>query len=171
MESGRSLKCLVPRKKNLKSVSQNWNMKIHLLKLECELRKKVEELERGIAEDSFIWKGSTKLSASVQLTILVPFGSLPLLVGVSFCLLQMKSGNSGQRVQENKHIASLIEKIHMDSPDKGYRRIHDDLERFHNVHSNDKRILRICRSLGIQSTVKFHTGRLHQTCEDTTALL
>ena len=44
----------------------------------------------------------------------------------------------------------------MDSPDKGYRRIHDDLERFHNVHSNDKRILRICRSLGIQSTVKFH---------------
>lgn len=44
----------------------------------------------------------------------------------------------------------------MDSPDKGYRRIHDDLERFHNVYSNDKRILRICRSLGIQSTVKFH---------------
>ena len=44
----------------------------------------------------------------------------------------------------------------MDSPDKGYRRIHDDLERFHNVHSNDKRILRICRSLGIQPTVKFH---------------
>ena len=34
--------------------------------------------------------------------------------------------------------------------------IHDDLERFHNVHSNDKRILRICHSLGIQSTVKFH---------------
>ena len=67
-----------------------------------------------------------------------------------------KSGNPSQRIQENKHIASLIEKIHMNSPDKGYRRIHDDLERFHNVHSNDKRILRICRSLGIQSTVKFH---------------
>ena len=66
------------------------------------------------------------------------------------------SGNSSQRLQENKHIASLIEKIHMDSPDKGYRRIHDDLERFHNIHSNDKRILRICRSLGIQSTIKFH---------------
>ena len=67
-----------------------------------------------------------------------------------------KSGSSSQRFQENKHIASLIEKIHIDSPDKGYRRIHDDLKRFHNVHSNDKRILRICRSLGIQSTVKFH---------------
>ena len=67
-----------------------------------------------------------------------------------------KSGSSSQRFQENKHIASLIEKIHIDSPDKGYRRIHDDLERFHNVHSNDKRILRICRSLRIQSTVKFH---------------
>ncbi|MFR4116426.1 MAG: IS3 family transposase [Faecalibacterium sp.] len=67
-----------------------------------------------------------------------------------------KSGNPSQRIQENKHIASLIEKIHMDSPDKGYRRIHDDLERFHNVHSNDKRILRIRTAPRSKRRYTFH---------------
>ncbi len=46
---------------------------------------------------------------------------------------------------ENKRIADEIEKIHMESPDKGYRRIRDDLERYHDIKANDKRVLRICR--------------------------
>lgn len=56
---------------------------------------------------------------------------------------------------ENKRIADEIEKIHMESPDKGYRRIRDDLERYHNIKANDKRILRICRTKGIKSTIKY----------------
>lgn len=56
---------------------------------------------------------------------------------------------------ENQHIADEIEKIHKDSPDKGYRRIRDDLERYHGMKANDKRILRICRKLGIKSTIKY----------------
>lgn len=36
----------------------------------------------------------------------------------------------------------------MEAPDKGYRRIRDDLERYHDTKANDKRILRICRSRG-----------------------
>lgn len=42
-------------------------------------------------------------------------------------------------------------------PDKGYRRIRDDLERYHNinVNVNDKRVLRICRTLDIKSTIKY----------------
>ena len=56
---------------------------------------------------------------------------------------------------ENKRIAEEIEKIHMASPDKGYRRIRDDLERYHGIKVNDKRVLRICRKKGIKSTIKY----------------
>ena len=40
--------------------------------------------------------------------------------------------------QKNRFIADEIEKIHTDSPDKGYRRIRDDLERYHGIDINDK---------------------------------
>ena len=43
----------------------------------------------------------------------------------------------------------------MASPDKGYRRIRDDLERYHGIKVNDKRVLRICRKKGIKSTIKY----------------
>lgn len=52
-------------------------------------------------------------------------------------------------------IEEEIEKIHMASPDKGYRRIRDDLERYHDYKVNDKRVLRICRKLDIKSTIKY----------------
>ena len=45
----------------------------------------------------------------------------------------------------------------MDSPDKGYRRINDDLKHYHGIYVNDKRILRICRVAGIKSTIKYST--------------
>ncbi len=56
---------------------------------------------------------------------------------------------------ENLRIADIIEKIHTESPDKGYRRIRDELERYYNIKVNDKRVLRICRKKGIQSTIKY----------------
>ncbi len=56
---------------------------------------------------------------------------------------------------ENIRIADEIEKIHTESPDKGYRRIRDDLERYHDIKVNDKRVLRICRKKGIKSTIKY----------------
>ncbi len=43
----------------------------------------------------------------------------------------------------------------MDSPDKGYRRINDELRHDHGIQVNDKRILRICRARGIKSTIKY----------------
>ena len=49
----------------------------------------------------------------------------------------------------------MVEKIHNESPDKGYRRIRDDLERYHNINVNDKRVLRICRKKNIKSTIKY----------------
>ena len=58
-------------------------------------------------------------------------------------------------MQENERIADLMEKIHTESPDKGYRRIRDDLERYHGTKINDKRALRICRSREIKSTIKY----------------
>ena len=52
-------------------------------------------------------------------------------------------------------IAEKIEKIHTESPDKGYRRIRDDLERYHGIKVNDKRVLRICRKYDIKSKIKW----------------
>ncbi len=57
--------------------------------------------------------------------------------------------------QQNRRIADEIEKIHAESPDKGYRRIRDDLERYHDIDVNNKRVLRICRKLNIKSTIKY----------------
>ena len=65
------------------------------------------------------------------------------------------SGKLGLRAEENQRIAGLVEQIHAGSPDKGYRRIRDDLARYHQTPINDKRVLRICRSLGICSTIKY----------------
>ena len=55
----------------------------------------------------------------------------------------------------NQRIAEEIEKIHMESPDKGYRRIRDDLDHYHDIKVNDKRVLRICRQKNIKSTIKY----------------
>lgn len=44
----------------------------------------------------------------------------------------------------------------MEGPDKGYRRINDDLRHDYGVHVNDKRVLRICRKRDIKSTVKYN---------------
>ena len=56
---------------------------------------------------------------------------------------------------ENEKIAEKVEQIHMASPDKGYRRITDDLRHDEHLQVNDKRILRICRIKGIKSTIKY----------------
>lgn len=50
-----------------------------------------------------------------------------------------------------------IEEIYSESPDKGYRRLNDDLRHGYGIRVNDKRVLRICRSRGIRSTVKYHS--------------
>lgn len=55
----------------------------------------------------------------------------------------------------NTEIAKKIEEIHAEDSSKGYRRIRDDLERYHNIDVNDKRVLRICRNLDIKSTIKY----------------
>lgn len=43
----------------------------------------------------------------------------------------------------------------MQYPDKGYRRIRDDLEHDFRIDVNDKRVLRICRTKDIKSTIKY----------------
>lgn len=64
-------------------------------------------------------------------------------------------GKNPTREEENKKIAEIAEQIHLASPDKGYRRIRDDLERYHGIKISDKRMLRICRSKDIKSTIKY----------------
>ena len=65
------------------------------------------------------------------------------------------SGKLSVRTAENEEIAKTVEKIHTESPDKGYRRINDDLRHDYGIHVNDKRILRICRAKDVKSTIKY----------------
>ena len=60
-----------------------------------------------------------------------------------------------RRETENRKLADLIEAIHNDFPELGYRRMRDVLLRTYGVHVSDNHVLRIMRILGIQSTVKF----------------
>ena len=59
---------------------------------------------------------------------------------------------------ENSRLAGLVEKIHTEHPDMGYRRICDELNARCGEHVNDKRILRICRMRKIQSSIKWKPG-------------
>ena len=65
------------------------------------------------------------------------------------------AGKLSHRTEENECLADKIEKIHEESPDKGYRRLNDDLRHDYGIHVNDKRVLRICRAKDIRSTVKY----------------
>lgn len=65
------------------------------------------------------------------------------------------SGKKSRRQQENDRIGEIAEKIHAESSDKGYRRIRDELERYHDIRISDKRMLRICRVKDIKSTIKY----------------
>lgn len=65
------------------------------------------------------------------------------------------SGKKSARELENEKIAELMQQIHTENPDKGYRRIKDDLAHDHKINVNEKRVLRICRSLDIKSTIKY----------------
>jgi len=61
----------------------------------------------------------------------------------------------GKRELENQRIAEIAEQIHNEHPDKGYRRINDDLAKYHDIRINDKRALRICRKKNLKSTIKY----------------
>ena len=65
------------------------------------------------------------------------------------------AGELSPRAAENERIADLVEDIHEKHPEMGYRRLKDELDRHHNTHVNDKRMLRICRSRRIKSTIKY----------------
>ncbi len=65
------------------------------------------------------------------------------------------NGKKSQRTLENEKLADKIEQIHNASPDKGYRRIRDDLQHDYGIRVNDKRVLRICRAEDIKSTIKY----------------
>ena len=48
----------------------------------------------------------------------------------------------------------------------GYRRIRDELDRYHDIDVNDKRILRICRKEHIQSTIKWKPKSCTRSSKD-----
>lgn len=64
------------------------------------------------------------------------------------------SGKLSHRTAENEKLADKMEKVHLENPDKGYRRLNDDLRHDYGIYVNDKRVLSICRVKDICSTVK-----------------
>lgn len=65
------------------------------------------------------------------------------------------SGHQSAREIENEQLAVEIERLHTENPDKGYRRLADDLRHDHGMQINDKRVQRICRVKDIKSTIKY----------------
>ena len=65
------------------------------------------------------------------------------------------SGKLSRRTAENERLAEKLEQLHAESPDKGYRRLNDDLRHDCVIHVNDKRVLRICQVRDIRSTIKY----------------
>lgn len=57
--------------------------------------------------------------------------------------------------KKNEEISEKLQQIHQEHPDMGYRRLRDQLDRKEHIHVNDKRVLRLCRKMGIQSTIKW----------------
>lgn len=70
---------------------------------------------------------------------------------------QWASRKLSKREQENLIIAGIAEDIHTEDPAKGYRRIRDDLKKYHNINISDKKALRICRAKDIKSTIKYRS--------------
>ena len=70
------------------------------------------------------------------------------------------------RQTENRKLADLVEAIHKDLPELGYRRMRDVLMRTHGIHTSDNHVLRIMRILGIQSTVKFQRKGCTRSASD-----
>jgi len=66
-----------------------------------------------------------------------------------------KSGTKSSRELKNEHLASIANNIHKESPDKGYRRINDDLKHDYGIIINDKHMLRICRKEQLKSIIKY----------------
>ncbi len=55
----------------------------------------------------------------------------------------------------NEKLVPIVKAIHESCPDKGCRRIRDDIFRDCGIAVSDNRILRICRFLNIKSTIKY----------------
>lgn len=68
------------------------------------------------------------------------------------------TGELSPRTAENERIAKVVEEIHQNHPEMGYRRLKDELDRRHDTHINDKRMLRICRIRRIKSTIKYNNN-------------
>ncbi|MDN5831462.1 MULTISPECIES: IS3 family transposase [Tetragenococcus] len=64
------------------------------------------------------------------------------------------------RKHKNEQLTKIIRKIHDEHPEMGYRRIKDELKRNYETEVNDKRVLRLCRKEGIQSTIKHQANSI-----------
>ena len=75
-------------------------------------------------------------------------------------------GKKSKRAETNERIAEIVESIHMEHPDKGYRRINDDLKHDYHIQVNDKRIRRICQKKSIKSTIKYTNNGCTRRAKD-----
>lgn len=77
----------------------------------------------------------------------------------------VKQPKSSQEIF-NEQLGDLVRYIHEANSEKGYRGIRDVLVKEFGFHVNDKRILRICRELQIQSTVKHSANSITKNAKN-----
>ena len=123
---------------------------LYITQVERDLLKKGDREERGLSQvrQAHLYEA---VKASGQ-----PIDLCCELLHISrSAYYKWHSSNLSPRQKENEEIAEKLEQMHMDEPEKGYRRLRDDLEVYHGIPVNDKRVLRICRKRGIKSTIKY----------------
>ena len=126
------------------------------LQMENDLLKKVRELERrdrlSLIHKLCEYQAIRELSKSKG----YPVKQMCRYLGItrSSYYRWLKHPKSDNEIR-NEQIADIIREIHRLHPDMGYRRIRDELAVNYGIPANDKRILRICRKIGIQSSIKW----------------
>lgn len=71
------------------------------------------------------------------------------------CYYRWLTAPKSKNEKFNEDIAEKLKVIHDEDPSCGYRRLSDELYSRYDIEINDKRALRICRMIGLQSEIKW----------------
>lgn len=126
--------------------------KLYLAQMERDLQKNWKKSRGGMAFRSKEWLGLQSDQGVPRDPIETAYA---LLHAARSAYHKWSSGKLSRRAEENERLTDKIGQLHEESPDKGYRRLNDDLHHDYGIHVNDKRVLRICRARGIRSTHRY----------------
>ena len=152
---GSALSQAALQKKKLRDRIAELERKNKDLQMENDLLKKVRELERrdrlSLIHKLCEYQAIRELSKSKG----YPVKQMCRYLGItrSSYYRWLKHPKRDNEIGMNR--LPILSGKYVGHPDMGYRRIRDELAVNYGIPANDKRILRICRKIGIQSSIKW----------------